>query len=362
VGDVGRNASIHFFGNYDDAFFCKIRDTHTYSSTKSLALKLLLLLFFSTSLSSRTNTAILSFLPRLCLLGWLLHLLGAHKTSLLPNMKETTTTSSNIVQQEAAKTASAQNHCYCSLPEETILEVMTYWDVATLVRLKLVCSTRAMDAKAGRARRRFETNKELRLAVRKYTGVRSNSDHAEELAGLYGWPIHRWDVSQVDDFSHVFHGALDFNECIASWNLSNATTLEGMFYYAFEFNQDISNWDISNVTNMNLFLFRAKKFDQPLSSWNTSRVTSMARMLEGATNFNQNLASWDTSNVMDMEHMLYGATSFDQDIRVWDVGNVTNMKHMFQHATAFHLSQDLSSWHDKSWQLAKLQEDEDERD
>jgi surface protein len=321
-------------------------------------------------MNKQTNTA-LSSLPRLCLLGCLLRLLGAHKTSLLPNMTETTTTSTNNIQQAAAKASSPQHHYYdysYSLPEDTILEVMTYWDVATLVRLKLVSrqwqqlGSRAMDAKAGRRRRRFETNKELRLAVRKYTGVRSNPNHAEELAGLYGWPIHRWDVSQVDDFSHVFHGAIDFNECIASWNLSNATTLEGMFYYAFEFNQDISNWDISNVTNMNLFLFRAKKFNQPLSSWSTSRVKSMARMLEGATYFNQNLKSWDTSNVMDMEHLLYGATSFDQDIRGWDVRNVTNMKHMFQHATAFHLSQDLSSWDDESWQLAKVQEEEDERD
>jgi len=99
--------------------------------------------------------------------------------------------------------------------------------------------------------------------------------------------------------------------------------------YPDPFNQDISAWDVSNVTNMSHMFHGAKKSNQPLNSWDVSHVTNMAYMFISAEEFNQPLDNWDVSHVTDMANMFCIAHKFNQDLSRWDVGNVANMKEMF---------------------------------
>jgi surface protein len=197
------------------------------------------------------------------------------------------------------------------LPEELFLDIVSsHWDVATLVEKKQVSRewkqlcTNAIDAKRTKTTQKtLQTKDELLDAVKIYCGYNQNTRQctelcsrkdAEEIATTYGWPINKWDVSNVQDLSRIFSDNWYFNEYIGSWNVSNATSMHGMFCNACAFNQDISSWDVSNVTDMAGMFGGARNFNQDLSSWNTGNVTNMSGMF-CSTPFNPNVSRWDTS-------------------------------------------------------------------
>ena len=82
---------------------------------------------------------------------------------------------------------------------------------------------RAIDRKRPGPPKPFQSNQELCDAVRKYCTY--DPEAMEELACTYGYPIGKWDVSPVTDFSHVFADQRDFNEYIGDWDVSNTTSM-----------------------------------------------------------------------------------------------------------------------------------------
>eukprot|EP00978_Attheya_sp_CCMP212_P027093 scaffold90328_cov40-Attheya_sp.AAC.1 len=169
--------------------------------------------------------------------------------------------------------------------------IVGFLDVPTLVKQKAVCRswtwralfTDTIERKASTPQP-FQTDNELRMAVKKYAEY--NPNDAEDFATTYGWPIGRWDVSNIENFYSIFEGLQYFNESIGSWNVSNATSMERMFWEASSFNQDISTWDISNITPMSLIFFCTLSFNQDISTWDTSNITHyMSFMFKGASSF-----------------------------------------------------------------------------
>eukprot|EP00978_Attheya_sp_CCMP212_P021901 scaffold64385_cov35-Attheya_sp.AAC.1 len=236
------------------------------------------------------------------------------------------------------------------LPEDLVYHTLSFLDVATLVQKKAVCPlwrelcTTAIDQKAPIPRMAFETGCELLTAVKKYTMFKA--DDTEAFAATYGWPMNKWDVSRVEDFSYLFfHGnymASSFNQDLSAWNVSNATNMSRMFGGARSFNQDLSSWNVSNATKMSGMFFYARSFNQDISSWNVSKVESMYSMFEEASSFNQDISSWNVSNATNMSRMFDDARSFNQDISSWDVSKVESMHSMFEGASSF--NQDISRW------------------
>mmetsp|Transcript_9610 Transcript_9610/g.10672 ORF Transcript_9610/g.10672 Transcript_9610/m.10672 type:complete len:213 (-) Transcript_9610:47-685(-) len=156
---------------------------------------------------------------------------------------------------------------------DLLLQIMSFLDVTVLVQNKAVCQnwktlcTKSIDKKCV-SKRKFRGNKELRECVKRYLCF-SPTD-AEEFAQSYGWPMGRWDVSLVTNFSFIFYCQRTFNEDISAWDTSNATNMVCIFYLAAAFNCDISRW-------------------------NTSKVKIMAHMFVGAKCFNQDISKWDVS-------------------------------------------------------------------
>jgi surface protein len=94
-----------------------------------------------------------------------------------------------------------------------------------------------------------------------------------ELADTYGFPINKWDVSQVKCFSGVFENQNTFNEPIHAWDTSNAKWMIRMFKNSNKVNQDISNWDTSQVELMQDMFKGATSFDKRyIKSWNLNNV------------------------------------------------------------------------------------------
>jgi surface protein len=143
----------------------------------------------------------------------------------------------------------------------------------------------------------------LKDAVEKY--CRYQKDDINEIALTYGYPINKWDVSQVVDFGGLFKWQTYFNEYIGDWDVHNATTMTEMFR-------------------------GAKSFNQPLDNWDTSKVNNMRRMFAGAHSFNQPLQNWDISTVNDMKFMFYNARSFNQSLGTWNTGHIKKKKGMFK--------------------------------
>jgi hypothetical protein len=137
------------------------------------------------------------------------------------------------------------------LPGDLLLPILSHLDVKTLIEKKQVCSTwrhactEAIDTKqTSTTQKAFSTNQELCQAVLKYCGypyhkeeddgddnedrynlrTRSYSQcdpqEAEEFAQMYGYPINKWDVSNLQDFSNIFISVDTFKhfivECVQS--------------------------------------------------------------------------------------------------------------------------------------------------
>ena len=167
------------------------------------------------------------------------------------------------------------------LPEDVGRHILSFLDVPTLVRKKAVCRswqilfTDAIHQKA-LIPKAFQSDEELDKAVAKYT--KYNIVDADEFAETYGWPMDRWDVSNIHDLTYVFDGKVLFNEKISSWNTSNVTHMSFMFHDTRSFDQNVSSWNTLNVINMYAMFDHSQSFNQDISSWNVSNVTCMGAM------------------------------------------------------------------------------------
>lgn len=142
------------------------------------------------------------------------------------------------------------------LPNELMPEILQYLCAGTLSQMKELntawkeACTIAINIKwtAG-TKKVFRTAQELRYAVRKYTA--HTFEDVDDFATTYGYPINKWDVSRLEDFSYLlFWCQKHFKEDISRWNVSRAINMRAMFGGASAFNQDIASWNTLNLTNM----------------------------------------------------------------------------------------------------------------
>mmetsp|Transcript_21699 Transcript_21699/g.32862 ORF Transcript_21699/g.32862 Transcript_21699/m.32862 type:complete len:181 (-) Transcript_21699:180-722(-) len=164
----------------------------------------------------------------------------------------------------------ARGHTTCSaslllIEQDDMVHVtFEYLDFPTLLRIQRVCLYwnclvhQVIPGFLGS--RKFTTEEELYNKVREYYSDKFK--FADEIARTYGWPIGKWNVSQVTNFHDIFECLYDFNEDIGDWDMSNATNLAWMFNHdACSFNQDLSKWNTSQVASMQCMFFDARSFN-----------------------------------------------------------------------------------------------------
>jgi hypothetical protein len=134
-----------------------------------------------------------------------------------------------------------------------VVQALSFLDVKTLLQNERVdktwrklCKKTVQNKCNPHGTKRFQSKLELRDAVDKY--CKYDAVSMEYIACTYGYPIDRWDVSQIESMSGLFKHKYNFNECIGSWDVSNLTDMSYMFENASIFNQDFGAWDVSNVT------------------------------------------------------------------------------------------------------------------
>ncbi|GAX13791.1 hypothetical protein FisN_30Lh085 [Fistulifera solaris] len=190
----------------------------------------------------------------------------------------------------------------------------------------------------------FTSTEELQAAVDEYL-VRGHPSHT--VSQVYGWPIGKWNVSAVTNFTALFSvdrnpNARSFNADLSSWDVSHATTMRKMFQGAQVFDQNLSSWNTSRVTDMSSLFQGAHRFNGSIADWDTSALTTMDRMFAGALVFQQNISAWNTERVTRMSLAFSQAYAFDQDLSAWKTSKVTNTQHMFFSATKF--NGNVSTW------------------
>ena len=88
-----------------------------------------------------------------------------------------------------------------------VLHALSFLSVVELVEKKQVCKkwqqlcTQAIDNKCP-SPKSFKTNMELRDAVEDYCS--NDPDKIEKIATVYGYPINKWRVQDVEDFIDFF--------------------------------------------------------------------------------------------------------------------------------------------------------------
>ena len=188
----------------------------------------------------------------------------------------------------------------------------------------------------------FDSSQELKDAVAQYV---SADVYDVSLADAYGWPLNQWNVSLVEDFSHLFENkqSLSQTESLEGWDVSRATDMSFLFQGCRQWNgNSLRDWNVAKVRNFEGMFHGATHFNGNLEKWQTHSVTSMKRMFQDATHFSQPLGAWDVSHVVDTSHMFAHAKAFDQDLSSWNMEAVRDVSYMFYHSSS--VSQDLSSW------------------
>jgi surface protein len=110
----------------------------------------------------------------------------------------------------------------------------------------------------------------------------------------------RWDVSSVDDFSHIFDverniALVRFKADLSGWDVSNATDLSHMFHGCKHFESDLSGWNVTRATNLSWMFYRCGSFNSDVSSWNVSNATDLSRMFYRCNSFNSDVSRWNVS-------------------------------------------------------------------
>ena len=238
----------------------------------------------------------------------------------------------------------------------------------------------------------FTSSFELRQAVVAWTADWRSAIDA------YGDIACHWNIGQVDDLSHLFHGLADFNADISRWQVGHATNTISMFEGATSFNVNVGAWDLGNVQHMARMFKGAASFAQKISDWDVSSVLAfqsddrdaaslqlvfagsaladggldpcwyvvptdghgsncpyavgddtLTDVIDTYVNDGDNatysygaMYSLDMSGVTDMSFLFANSPDFNVDVSRWDVSSVVNMQSMFENATSF--DQDLSGW------------------
>lgn len=137
-----------------------------------------------------------------------------------------------------------------------------------------------------------------------------------------------WDVSRVNDFSHMFANSRSLSPVpyiwLRLWNVSGATSMRGMFSGDLVNISYLKTWDTSRVTDMS-YMFNNSTIHTNQSDrvvleldWDTSHVTSMRRMFYASTNLNVlQVNKWNVSKVTDFTEMFAG-TKFQSPICSWN--------------------------------------------
>ena len=200
----------------------------------------------------------------------------------------------------------------------------------------------------------FRSKQELAGALNWcYYGYGATYENCLDPSGRH---ISDWDVSQMNDMSHILHDghydmgigwtaySANFNADISRWDMSSVTSTSYMFSGAQSFNGDLSNWDVSSVTDMNSMFQNAHNFNVDLLTWNTHAVTSMSYMFQNVHNFNADISNWNTQSLAHMEKMFENAHSFNADITKWTCDAYesqrtrSQVEDMFKGADAWHAS------------------------
>lgn len=107
------------------------------------------------------------------------------------------------------------------------------------MRVSLLLSTTALSVVDASSSYCFNSNDELRTAVKQFLDDGCSDIHScyTEVVRTHGWPIGSWCVSKVTDMSELFDGYERFNDDISKWDVSSVTNMNAMFSGAREFNQ-----------------------------------------------------------------------------------------------------------------------------
>jgi hypothetical protein len=131
-----------------------------------------------------------------------------------------------------------------------------------------------------------------------------------KVSSMYGYPIGKWDVSRVDDFSRLFDTrrnpqAAMFQDDLSGWDTRRATNMSFMFRGAVLFNGNVTAFDTKSVVSADSMFDGALSFDQDVSDWNVNKIGTANRMFRDAISFQGNgLDRWDLQSVEKVEEMV----------------------------------------------------------
>lgn len=151
-----------------------------------------------------------------------------------------------------------------------------------------------------------------------------------------GLALSSWNMSNVQDLSHMFDGCSTPSIACTNWVLSNATSLTAvMFRCGIKGALNLSAWKPAKNTSLNSsFASTSNLTSLNLSGWNTAACTNFANTfnyLVAATALN--ISGWTVANGTNFEGTFASCKALTSlDLSGWNVTNkATQTNCMFQH-------------------------------
>ena len=150
----------------------------------------------------------------------------------------------------------------------------------------------------------FQDGDELKKAARVYAKFGKDNPRrkagVDKMAGVYGYPIGKWQIGKLEHLCGTLAGCVDFDEDINDWDVTNVERMVGTFASRHRFNKPLNKWNTHKVTTMESMFCECFDFNQSVETFNTSKVECTACMFKGATIFNHPVVGMDWSGVDEL--------------------------------------------------------------
>jgi surface protein len=125
-----------------------------------------------------------------------------------------------------------------------------------------------------------------------------------------------WITSSVTDMSYMFANCQLGGIDLTSFDTIAVTDMSYMFSGGSLVKGNVNgspDWDVSNVQNMSHMFSGCIPFNEDLNKWDVQAVTNMDSMFNGCVQFNQSIAAWSVNSLTTAVDFMAGKTTADYD-------------------------------------------------
>ncbi len=145
--------------------------------------------------------------------------------------------------------------------------------------------------------------------------------------------LETWDVSNVEDFSSMFHNDKNLTSIdVSTWDTGSAVYMDGVFLGCDKLTSlDLSGWDMTNVTTIESMFCRASGLtkESGISQWVMPNLENMEHTFSRTSFKSLDLNNWKPEKLVSMFNSFADSTIESIDMTEWSTPNLQCLQSTF---------------------------------